>query len=75
MDDESKRQIRGNSIALIPQDPLSALNPVYTIGDQIAEVLEVHKNMPRAEALINSEKALESVNIPVPKKRLNDYPH
>ncbi len=75
LDDESKRQIRGNSIALIPQDPLSALNPVYTVGDQIAEVLEVHKHMPRAEALVYSEKALESVNIPVPKQRLNDYPH
>jgi len=75
LDEESRRKIRGNSIALIPQDPLSALNPVYTIGDQIAEVLEVHKNISRAEALVSSAVALESVNIPNPKKRLEDYPH
>lgn len=75
MDDESKRKIRGNKISLIPQDPLSALNPVYTIGEQISEVLEVHKNATHQQALLESEKVLESVNIPNPKQRLKDYPH
>ena len=75
LDDESKRKIRGEKISLIPQDPLSALNPVFTIGDQIAEVLEVHKKTSHSEALAMSEKALEQVNVPNPKLRLKDYPH
>ena len=75
LDDESKRKIRGNKISLIPQDPLSALNPVFTIGDQISEVLEVHKMIPHSQALSETEKVLESVNIPNARERLRDYPH
>ena len=75
MEDESKRNIRGNKISLIPQDPLSALNPVFTIGDQIGEVLQVHRGISYNETQKISLKALEAVNIPNPKERLNDYPH
>lgn len=75
MDFESKRKIRGNKISLIPQDPLSALNPVYTIGEQIIEILEVHKGMSREMATEQAIKTLESVNIPNAKQRLHDYPH
>lgn len=75
LDDESKRKVRGNLISLIPQDPLSALNPVFTIGDQISEVLTTHKNITRSQALEESRKALESINVPNAKERLGDYPH
>lgn len=75
LDEESKRQIRGNKISLIPQDPLSALNPVFTIGDQIAEVLQVHSDLSYSQAQAVSLKSLEDVNIPNPKERLKDYPH
>ena len=75
LDEERVRQIRGNNISLIPQDPLSALNPVFTVGEQIREVLEVHKGVSRSgtdDFVIN---ALQAVNIPNPKLRINDYPH
>ncbi len=75
LDDESKRKIRGNKISLIPQDPLSALNPVFTVGEQISEVLEVHKKLSYIEATKISKVALESVNIPNPEQRLKDYPY
>lgn len=75
LSDEEKRNIRGNKISLIPQDPLSALNPVFTIGDQIGEVLVTHKNISSKEAENFSRRALESVNVPNPSQRLKDYPH
>lgn len=75
MDFESKRKIRGNKISLIPQDPLSALNPVYTVGEQIVEILEVHKGLSREKATSQAIKTLESVNIPNAKQRISDYPH
>lgn len=75
LDAEAKRNIRGNKISLIPQDPLSALNPVFTVGEQIAEVLEVHKKLSSVQALAKTQEALENVNIPNAKERLRDYPH
>jgi oligopeptide/dipeptide ABC transporter ATP-binding protein len=75
IDHESRRKIRGNKISLIPQDPLSALNPVFSIGDQIAEVAEVHKNVPHLKAAEMAKSALESINIADAANRLNDYPH
>lgn len=74
-DEEARRKIRGNKISLIPQDPLTALNPVFTIGDQISEVLAVHKNLSSSEAETISQKILEDVNVPNSKLRLKDYPH
>lgn len=75
LNENEKRHVRGNKISLIPQDPLSALNPVFTIGDQIAEVLETHMRLSKKEAFAQAEKALASVQVPAPKQRLNDYPH
>lgn len=75
LDTESLRKLRGNQIALIPQDPMTALNPVYTIGEQLAEVLIEHKGLTEAEALRQSALLLDKVKIPNAKARLNDYPH
>ncbi len=75
IDAESKRKIRGNKISLIPQDPMSALNPVFTVGEQISEVLKVHKNISHSEAIEISKNTLASVNISNPEQRLNDYPY
>lgn len=75
LNEESKRKIRGDKISLIPQDPLSALNPVFTVGDQIAEVLEVHKNCTHSDSLLQAVSVLGKVNVPNPKMRLKDYPH
>ena len=74
LNEKEIRKVRGNKISLIPQDPLSALNPVFTVGDQIAEVLEVHQNMSHADALKAVEAGLGKVNIPNPSARLKDYP-
>lgn len=73
---ESKmRDIRGNHIALIPQDPMTALNPVYTIGDQIMEAVELHQKVSHKEARKRAIKALERVRIPEASERIDDYPH
>ena len=75
IDHESRRNIRGNKISLIPQDPLSALNPVFSIGDQISEVVEVHRKVPHSKGIEMARSALESINIADAGSRLNDYPH
>ena len=75
LSEEGKRKLRGSKIALIPQDPLSALNPVFTIGDQILEVLQAHTNLSYEESIKRIIRVLESVNMPNPKDRLSYYPH
>jgi oligopeptide transport system ATP-binding protein len=73
---ESQMQhIRGNRIALIPQDPMTSLNPVYTIGAQIIEAIELHQKVSRQEARKRAIEALEQVNIPEARERVDDYPH
>ena len=72
---EELRRIRGKEIAMIFQDPFGCLNPVYTVGDQIAEAIELHQSVTRKEALKRAAKMMEVVNIPDPFKRINDYPH
>ncbi len=73
---ESQMQyIRGNRIALIPQDPMTSLNPVYTIGAQIIEAIELHQKVSRQEARKRAIEALEQVNIPEAGQRVDDYPH
>ncbi len=67
--------IRGAEIGFIFQEPMTALNPVYTIGDQIAEALLVHRRATRAEARAKAIDLLEAVKIPEPARRLRDYPH
>ncbi len=69
------RQLRGNRISMIFQEPMSSLNPVYTIGTQICEVLRVHQRIGRAEALDRARELLEEVQIPDPEARLRQYPH
>ncbi len=68
------RQIRGNDISMIFQEPMTSLNPVYTIGEQIAEVLRHHQNLGKIAAHNAAIDLLNAVRIPNPKSRVNDYP-
>jgi len=69
------RRIRGNKISMIFQEPMTSLNPVFTIGNQILETLMIHQNLRSKEAIERTVDMLKSVGIPAPEKRLNDYPH
>jgi oligopeptide/dipeptide ABC transporter ATP-binding protein len=69
------RAIRGNRIAMIFQEPMTSLNPVLTIGDQVAEAAIVHENAPRAAARARAIDMLRQVGIPDPEQRVDDYPH
>ncbi len=75
MSDAEMRKLRGNDIAMIFQEPMSSLNPVYTIGQQICEIIHLHNRVSRQEAMNRAEKLLEEVQIPEPRARLNNYPH
>jgi peptide/nickel transport system ATP-binding protein len=75
MNDRDMRKLRGNDIAMIFQEPMSSLNPVYTIGQQICEIIHLHNRVSRQEAMVRAEKLLEEVQIPDPRARLNQYPH
>ena len=68
-------KIRGGKIALIPQDPMTSLNPLYTVGDQLLEVIKIHKNLHGKEAKRQAIEAFEAVQIPDARNRLNNYPH
>lgn len=72
---EEMRQIRGGEIAMVFQDPMTSLNPVYTIGFQIMEALKLHLNMGEAAAKKLAGELLDMVGIPGSNKRLDDYPH
>ncbi|MEH7108978.1 ABC transporter ATP-binding protein [Bacillus sp. JJ1764] len=69
------QSIRGNDIAMIFQDPLSSLNPVYTIGYQIVESILLHQNVSKKEAYKRAIELLKLTGIPAPEKRVNEYPH
>jgi oligopeptide/dipeptide ABC transporter ATP-binding protein len=69
------RRIRGNTISMIFQEPMTALNPVYRIGSQLAEVIELHQDVGRKEALNRALEMLSKVGIADPKQRLREYPH
>ena len=75
LSDEAMRDIRGNEIAMIFQEPMSSLNPVHTIGDQIIEAIAVHQKNGRKKALERTLELLDLVGIPEPRKRLHSYPH
>jgi len=72
---EEMDKIRAREIAIIFQEPMTSLNPVYTVGDQIAEVLRQHQKLSRRQALEGAAEMLRLVNIPNPQKRVHDYPH
>ncbi|MBW4707876.1 ABC transporter ATP-binding protein [Roseobacter sp. YSTF-M11] len=74
-DPESMRAIRGNEIGMIFQEPMTALNPVFTVGRQLTEGLRLHKDMTRAEAEARALELLREVRIPEPERRLTQYPH
>ena len=69
------RHIRGGEIAMVFQEPLTSLNPLYTVGDQIAEAVELHQKVSRKEALQRALEMLHKVQIADPKRRLHEYPH
>jgi oligopeptide/dipeptide ABC transporter ATP-binding protein len=73
--DHRLREIRGNDIAMIFQDPMTSLNPVFTVGEQIAEALRIHRNMDRDQARKAAIEAMREVAIPSPERRASDYPH
>jgi oligopeptide/dipeptide ABC transporter ATP-binding protein len=73
--DEQMRQIRGDDIAMIFQDPMTSLNPVFTVGEQIAEALRLHRKLSRKAARAAAIEAMREVAIPDPARRVDDYPH
>ena len=73
--EKEMRGLRGNEISMIFQEPMTSLNPVFTIGDQIGEVFRVHQHMNRTEALSAATDMLRQVGIPSPERRVKDYPH
>ena len=75
MPEKELREIRGNDIAMVFQEPMTSLNPVFKIGDQVSEAIRIHKKVSRKEARKRAGEMLELVAIPDPLKRLDDYPH
>jgi oligopeptide/dipeptide ABC transporter ATP-binding protein len=74
-DDNGMQKVRGNQIAMVFQEPLTSLNPVFTIGDQIGEAIYTHEDLTESEITRRSEQLLKDVGIPSPAERLGDYPH
>jgi peptide/nickel transport system ATP-binding protein len=75
LDDAGMRSIRGNRISMIFQEPMTSLNPVFTIGDQIGEVFRIHQGMNKKQARAKAIDMLRLVKIPAPESRVDEYPH
>jgi peptide/nickel transport system ATP-binding protein len=72
---DEMRDIRAKEIAIVFQEPMTSLNPVYTVGDQIAEVVRLHEGLSRRASIARAVEMLRLVNIPTPERRVHDYPH
>lgn len=72
---DEMRKIRAKEIAIIFQEPMTSLNPVYTVGEQIAESVRLHEGLSKAEAMNRAVEMLRLVRIPTPERRVKDYPH
>jgi oligopeptide/dipeptide ABC transporter ATP-binding protein len=72
---DEMRAVRGAKISMIFQEPMTALNPVFTVGNQIAEVLTAHQDISNKQAIDQAVELLRSVGIPAPEKRVHEYPH
>jgi oligopeptide/dipeptide ABC transporter ATP-binding protein len=76
MKNDERRRIRGNEMAMIFQDPMTAFNPVHTIGDQLSEAIRIHRtDVSKKEALEEVEDLLRQVGVPEPRRRVHQYPH
>jgi peptide/nickel transport system ATP-binding protein/oligopeptide transport system ATP-binding protein len=75
LDDDQLRGVRGEEIAMVFQDPMSSLNPVYRVGDQITEMIRAHRDVSTTEARDRAVDLLASVGIPNPERRVRSYPH
>jgi peptide/nickel transport system ATP-binding protein len=75
LDADTIRDMRGARLAMIFQEPMTSLNPAYTVGDQIVEAIQRHQGLPAAEARARAIEMLRIVRIPSPEKRVDDYPH
>jgi len=75
LDMESMRKIRGNEISMIFQEPMTSLNPVFTIGNQICEAIRLHQDLAKSEVRNRAIEMLKLVGIPSPERRIDDYPH
>jgi oligopeptide transport system ATP-binding protein len=75
LSEREMRDVRGNDIAMVFQEPMTSLNPVFKIGDQVAEAIRIHQKMSKKAAWQRAGEMLELVSIPDPHKRLYDYPH
>ena len=75
LSEDDMRQVRGNRISMIFQEPMTSLNPAYTVGDQIAEAVRLHEGLSRKAALGRAQDMLEAVGIPDPQRRVHEYPH
>ena len=73
--DDRLRAIRGNDIAMVFQDPMTSLNPVFTVGEQIAEAVRLHRKLDKKKAWQAAIESMKEVSIPSPERRANDYPH
>jgi peptide/nickel transport system ATP-binding protein len=73
--EEEMRKVRAKEIAIIFQEPMTSLNPVYSVGDQIAESLRLHEGLSRKDAMDRAVEMLRLVRIPTPERRVGDYPH
>ncbi len=75
LSNDEMRKIRAKEIAIVFQEPMTSLNPVYSVGEQIAESIRLHEGLSQREALNRAIEMLKLVNIPTPERRVNDYPH